>query len=99
MLVPVSWLKRYVDTKLSAREIADALTMVGLEVEGLERRGPAFEGVVTARVEHVEKHPNADKLSLCRVTDGAATYAVVCGAPNVKAGITIGFAKVGASLP
>lgn len=99
MHVPVSWLKRYVDSKLSAREIADALTMVGLEVEGLQRKGPAFEGVVTARVIACEKHPNADKLSLCRVTDGTQEYQVVCGAPNVKEGITIGFARVGASLP
>lgn len=99
MKVPVSWLKRYVDTKLSGREIADALTMVGLEVEGLERKGPPFNGVVTARVEECGKHPDADKLSLTKVTDGVETYQVVCGAPNVKAGITIAFAKVGANLP
>jgi phenylalanyl-tRNA synthetase beta chain len=99
MLVPVSWLKEYVPTGLTPQEIAHALTMVGLEVERLARHGPSFPGVVTARVEQVEKHPNADKLSLCRVTDGTATYSVVCGAPNVRPGLTVAFARAGACLP
>jgi len=99
MLIPVRWLKDYVETKRTPQEIAHALTMVGLEVEGMTRKAPGFQGVVTARVQTVEKHPNADKLSLCRVTDGKTDYSVVCGAPNVSAGLTIALARIGAVLP
>ena len=63
------------------------------------RVGPAFSGVVTAQILEIEKHPNADRLSLCRVTDGAETYSVVCGAKNIAVGQRVPLARVGARLP
>ncbi|MBI4864247.1 MAG: phenylalanine--tRNA ligase subunit beta, partial [Candidatus Riflebacteria bacterium] len=99
MLVPIRWLKEYVQTQLSPQEIARRLTLIGLEVEALTRHTPGLEGIVTARVERVEKHPNADKLTVCDVTDGTTSYKVVCGAPNVAPGLTVPLAKLGAILP
>ena len=99
MRVSLNWVKDFVDISgISVEEIAEKLTMSGLEVEGIERKERA-EGVVTAKVVSKEKHPNADKLSVCMVDDGRSLYQVVCGAKNVDAGQTIPFARVGAKLP
>lgn len=99
MKVSLSWLQDFVDLSgIDPVELADRLTMSGLEVEAVHV-GQKVEGVVTAYVEHAEKHPDADKLSLCRVRDGEEVLQVVCGAPNVRTGLTIAFARVGAKLP
>jgi phenylalanyl-tRNA synthetase beta chain len=81
-------------------ELAARLTMSGLEVEGDEPVAPAFTGVVVAQVKSVSKHPNADKLTVCEVDDGTGMLKqIVCGAPNVAAGIRVPCARVGAVLP
>ena len=99
MLVSLKWLKDYVDVELTAVQLADKLTMAGLEVDEIKTIEPAFSGVVVAKILSVRPHPNADKLSLCDVTDGVATYPVVCGAKNIKAGDVVPLAKVGAVIP
>jgi phenylalanyl-tRNA synthetase beta chain len=99
MRVSLEWLKEYVDiSDLTPEEIAAALTNSGLEVESVEYTGPRFEGVVVARVLGLEAHPNADKLRLVTVDLGESQTRVVCGAPNVREGIFIAFAKEGASV-
>jgi phenylalanyl-tRNA synthetase beta chain len=94
------WLRSYADPKLSSTELADALTMAGLEVEEVEPVAPPFSGVVVARVQSTAKHPNADKLTVCEVDAGAGKLLnIVCGAPNVAAGMLVPCALEGAVLP
>src|SRR5439155_12522706 len=95
----LSWLRDWIEVEAGPEAIAEALTRRGFYVEGIETLGPRFTGVVVARVLEVRKHPNADKLTLCRVDGGAGELAVVCGAPNVRAGMIVPLAKVGARLP
>jgi phenylalanyl-tRNA synthetase beta chain len=99
MKIPLSWLRDYVDLDESPRAIAERLTFSGTEVEGMETVGSTYEGFVVAEVRAVEKHPNADKLTVCRVFDGAQEVQVVCGAPNVAVGGRYPFAPVGVTLP
>lgn len=99
MKIPLSWLKDYVAVDLPARALADKLTFSGTEVEGIEQIGSTYEGFVVAEVRAVEKHPNADKLRVCRVFDGTQEWQVVCGAPNVAAGGKYPFAQLGATMP
>ena len=99
MNIPESWLRSFCDPKLSGRALSDRLTMSGLEVEQYEPVGPPFSGVVVGEVLSVEKHPNADKLTVCSVKAGRETLQVVCGAPNVRAGMKAPLALVGAKLP
>lgn len=99
MKLPLSWLRDWVEVDATPERIADALTRRGFYVEGIETHGGSFPGVVVARVLEVAKHPNADKLSLCRVDGGAGELRVVCGAPNVRAGMMVPLATVGAVLP
>ena len=99
MLVSLKWLKDYVDLELTAQELADRLTMTGLEVDEIKTLAHKFSGVVVAKILSVKPHPAADKLSLCDVTDGTETYPVVCGAKNIKAGDIVPLAKVGAVIP
>ncbi len=99
MKVTYRWLKEFVDFKESPEEIANLLTEAGLEVEEIIPLVQPFEGVVVGKVLEVEKHPNADKLSVCKVQTDQDTYQVICGAPNVAAGQLVPFAKVGAQLP
>ncbi len=99
MKISYNWLKTHVDLEMSAKDLADHLLRLGFEVAGLERLGPSFSGVVVGKVVSKDKHPNADKLAVCVVNDGARTWNVVCGAPNVDAGQTIAFARIGAVLP
>ncbi len=100
MIVSLNWLKEYVDLNgISVKDIVDKLTTSGSEVEEVIDRSSEFENITVAKVEDVKKHPNADKLSVCKVNDGSKIYDVVCGAPNVKAGQTVAFAKVGAVIP
>ncbi|MCC6611000.1 MAG: phenylalanine--tRNA ligase subunit beta [Burkholderiales bacterium] len=95
-----AWLRTLVDPKLPTRGLATALTMAGLEVDALEPVAPPFTKVVVAKVLEVAQHPNADKLTLCRVDVGEeAPRAIVCGAPNVRAGMKVPCALAGAELP
>ncbi len=98
MNISINWLKEYVDLKdKTYKEISDGLTLSGLEAEGFNELA-ALNNVVTAKVIHKEKHPNADKLSLCRVFDGEKEYQVVCGASNVAENQIVPFAKIGAVI-
>ncbi len=98
MNVSINWLKEYIDLNdKTVKEIADGLTLSGLEAESFKEI-TALSNVVTAKVISKEKHPNADKLNLCKVTDGKEEYQVVCGAPNVAEGQIVPFAKIGAVL-
>ena len=99
MNVPESWLRALCNPPLSGEVLAEKLTMAGLEVEDYRAAGAQFSGVVVGEVLSVEKHPGADKLTVCRVSDGAATVQVVCGAPNVRKGMKAAFARIGAKLP
>lgn len=98
MKTPLSWLKQYIDLTAAPADIATRLTFSGIELEGMESIGGQVDGVVVAEVRAVEKHPQADKLSVCRVFDGKEEVQVVCGAPNVVAGGRYPFAPIGAVL-
>ena len=99
MKVTLNWLKQYVDFNWSPEELTERLTMLGLEVEGVQKLGGEFAGIVVAQVITRDKHPNADKLSLCRVNDGTGERQIVCGAQNFKAGDKVPLILPGASLP
>ncbi|MCD8505118.1 MAG: phenylalanine--tRNA ligase subunit beta [Burkholderiaceae bacterium] len=99
MQFPESWLRAFVDAPVSTHELAEQLTMAGLEVEEVQAAAPEFSGVVIARIESVEPHPDADKLKVCQVNAGDQTLQIVCGAPNAAAGMFVPLAKVGAVLP
>lgn len=94
------WLRSHVNPALNSDELAHVLTMAGLEVEALESVAPEFTGVVVARILGVEKHPDADRLQVCRVDVGQGEpLQIVCGAPNARAGLMAPCALVGAVLP
>ena len=99
MKVTLNWLKQYVDFNWSPDELTERLTMLGLEVEGVQKIAAAFDGIVVAQVVSRDKHPNADKLSVCRVNDGTGERQIVCGAQNFKAGDKVPLILPGASLP
>ena len=95
-----SWLRTLVDPKLTSDELSHLLTMAGLEVEDLSPVAPAFNQVVVAQVLEVVKHPDADRLNVCQVDIGTGTpQQIVCGAPNVAAGLKVPCALPGAELP
>ncbi|QYG03198.1 phenylalanine--tRNA ligase subunit beta [Massilia sp. NP310] len=95
-----NWLRSIVDPKMSSDELSHLLTMSGLEVEEVEAVAPPFSNVVVAEVKEVVKHPNADRLNVCQVDAGTGTLLnIVCGAPNVRAGMKAICAKSGALLP
>jgi phenylalanyl-tRNA synthetase beta chain len=94
-----AWLREWVNPPVARDELFEQLTMAGLEVEAFESVAPGFTGVVVGEVVAVAPHPDADKLSVCEVSDGASRFQVVCGAPNVRAGMKSPFARVGAVLP
>jgi phenylalanyl-tRNA synthetase beta chain len=97
--VTYSWLKEYVPLAAPA-ELATQLTLAGLEVESVTPVAPPFSGVVVGEVRESGRHPDAEKLSLCQVTtDGANRLQIVCGAKNVRAGLKVAVAMVGAQLP
>src|SRR3954447_26198721 len=99
MKVTLNWLKKYVDFSWSPEELAEHLTMLGIEVEGVKKLGGEFEGVVVAEILASEKHPNADKLSVCRVADGKGERQIVCGAKNYKVGDKVPLALPGTAMP
>lgn len=95
-----SWLRTMVDPKMSSDELAHLLTMSGLEVEEVEPVAPPFTNVVVAQVLEIARHPNADRLNVCQVDAGTGTVLnIVCGAPNVRAGMKVVCAMAGAVLP
>jgi len=98
--VPLSWLKSYCDPGLPIGELGDRLASVGLQPERIERVGVGeVSGFVVGRVLSCEKHPDADRLSVCVVDDGSGERQIVCGAPNVAAGQTVAVARPGAVMP
>ena len=99
MLVPISWLKEYIEIDIPPEQLGEMLTMAGLELEALHFRGKDIEDIIVARILEIKKHPNADKLSLCCVTDGEKSYNIVCGADNMKTDDFVALAPVGAKLP
>lgn len=100
MQFPESWLREFCDPPINTAELAELLTLSGMEVEELRPVAPPFKGVVVAEVVSVEPHPNADKLRVCTVNAGAESLLqIVCGAPNVRAGMKVPCAMVGAELP
>ena len=99
MKITQNWLREYVDFPWSTEELVERLTMLGLEVEGVEKLGGEFPGIVVAQVLTRDKHPNADKLSICRVLDGQGERQIVCGAQNFQAGDKVPLILPGASLP
>jgi len=99
MKTSVNWLKSYVDMPWTTAELAERLTLAGLEVEGIETLGAVPETVVVGQILSREAHPNADRLSVCRVEVGASEpLQVVCGAPNCDAGVKVACALVGTAL-
>jgi len=93
------WLRSWVNPQVSREELVARLSMVGLEVDAVTPVAGAFSGVVVGEVLATEQHPDADKLRVCQVSNGSETFQVVCGAPNVRPGLKIPFAMIGAQLP
>jgi phenylalanyl-tRNA synthetase beta chain len=98
MKVTLNWLKQYVDFDWSPEQLTERLTMLGLEVEGVHKTGGEFDGIVVAQVITRDKHPNADKLTVCKVNDGQGERQIVCGAQNFQAGDKVPLILPGASL-
>ena len=100
MRIPYSWLAEWVAVPWSPQELGSRLTLAGLELEALEPAAPTFTGVVVAEILSAEKHPQADKLRVCRVATGQGEpLQIVCGASNARAGLKSALAVVGAKLP
>lgn len=93
------WLRGWVSPQVSRDELVARLSMAGLEVDSVTPAAGEFSGVVVGEVLSTEQHPDADKLRVCQVSNGAETFQVVCGAPNVRPGLKIPFAMIGAELP
>ncbi len=99
MQVSYEWLNEYVDLSgITPEEISHSLTMSGLEVEEIEDVKPKFTNIITAKIEKIDNHPNADKLHLVTVNTGNATKTVVCGAQNIEVGQVIPYASVGSKV-
>jgi len=98
MKISLNWLKQYVDITVPPAELADKLTMAGSEVKGVEVIGGSWESIVIGQITAVNPHPNADRLTLVTIDFGTGQETVVCGAPNVRVGVKVAFAPVGAQL-
>src|SRR5262245_18312939 len=94
-----AWLREWVDPAVDSHGLVERLTMAGIKVEAIHPAAESFNGVVVGEVKAVQPHPDAGHLSVCSVWDGATTQQVVCGAPNVRAGMRSAYATVGARLP
>lgn len=99
MKLSLNWLSDWTSIDRDVPALCELLTMAGLEVDGYESVAEGLDGVVIGYVENREQHPNADKLSVCQVSDGEQTQTVVCGAPNAAAGLKVAYARPGAVLP
>src|SRR5690554_1185091 len=99
MKLSENWLREHVATDATSAELERRLTMIGLEVEGVERLGDGLDGVVVAKILSCERHPQADRLQVCRVDAGhGEPLQIVCGAPNAREGLVAPLAMVGAEL-
>lgn len=99
MKISLNWLKDFVDIDVSSERLAEVLITAGLEVEGISKLGEGLDHVVVARIFSMSPHPNADRLTLCSVSTGDRTHAIVCGAKNMKEGDCVALAMPGAHLP
>lgn len=100
MQFPESWLREFCNPPLTTAELAETLTMAGLEVEELQPVAPPFTGIVVGEIKDAQQHPNADRLRVCQVDVGQPELlTIVCGAPNARVGIKVPCALVGAELP
>jgi phenylalanyl-tRNA synthetase beta chain len=99
MRIPLSWLRDFVNVPWSARELGARLTMSGFELEAVDTAAPPFTGVVVAEIVEAVRHPQAEKLQVCKVNTGGETLQIVCGAANARAGLKTALATVGAKLP
>ena len=99
MKISLQWLSEWVPVSSDTKSLAHSLTMAGLEIEGIGAAAPPMSGIVVAEVLTTSKHPDAEKLSICRVNDGKQELQIVCGAANVRAGIKVPLATLGAVLP
>ena len=99
MKIVQSWLQQYIAFKIPPEKLADRLTMLGLEFESIERLGEKYNGFVVGEVLECARHPNADKLSVCRVNTGKEVLQIVCGAANVEAGQKVPVGRIGATVP
>jgi phenylalanyl-tRNA synthetase beta chain len=98
--ISLNWIKNYIDLNgIAVSDIVQNLTMSGLEVEDFTDQSELYKNIIVAEVKEVEKHPNADKLTVCKVYDGKVNHQVICGAPNVEAGQKVVFATIGAIIP
>jgi phenylalanyl-tRNA synthetase beta chain len=97
--LPISWLREWVEVDATPEQVAEALTTRGFYVESVEHHGRRYPGIVVGEVLEAVKHPNADKLKLCRVNAGGDELRIVCGAPNVAAGMFVPVATVGTTMP
>jgi phenylalanyl-tRNA synthetase beta chain len=103
MRIPLAWLRDFVDVPWNSKELGSRLTMSGFELEAIETAAPAFTGVVVAEIVEATRHPQAEKLQVCKVRaggpDAAQLLQIVCGAPNARVGLKTALATVGAKLP
>lgn len=99
MKYPISWLKEYVDITIPITELADKLSLAGLEVEAIETVNDGISNVVIGRIEKITPHPNADKLNVTQVFDGTTSHQIVCGAKNIYEGALVPVSLPGAVLP
>ncbi len=99
MKFTLSWLKRHLETDASVADICEALTDLGLEVEGVENPAEKLADFTIGYVKHAEKHPDADKLRVCKVDTDEGELQIICGAPNAREGITVVVAKPGVYVP
>ncbi|VVP68914.1 Phenylalanine--tRNA ligase beta subunit [Pseudomonas fluorescens] len=93
------WLRGWVNPQVNRDELVARLSMAGLEVDSVTLAAGEFTGIIVGEVLSTEQHPDADKLRVCQVSNGSETFQVVCGAPNVRPGLKIPFAMIGAQLP
>ncbi len=99
MLVSYNWLKEFIDINITAKELSNIINLYGLPVEEMIEIKQEFSNVFIAKILDIQKHPNADNLTICKVTDNKETYNIVCGARNIKIGDVVPLAKDGAILP
>jgi len=99
MIISENWLREWVNPEIDSSQLIEQLTMVGLEVKTVEPASAKLEKVIVGELMAVEPHPEAEKLSLCQVSNGKNTVEVVCGASNARQGLKVAFAQIGAALP
>src|SRR6266581_848813 len=100
MKFSVNWLREFVELPTNVEQLAELLTMAGIEIETIESRGANFDKVVVAQIQRSRQHPNADRLTVCTVDDGSGrTRQIVCGAKNYQVGDKVPLALPGATLP